>query len=112
MNKFLGQPIEELVEKLFMRSGLNHRCITINSHDFIEYLWIVIQPFPMDVFMTWHIAQGALYPMAATTNPVDNPLEDPHVLAKPGPEKFALFILPKPVYSKNLRRIGQVSTHV
>src|ERR1700745_2286664 len=46
---------------------------------------------------------GADAPLAA----IDDPLQHPHVVAKPGPQKFSIRRFAEPVYVKNQWWIGQ-----
>src|ERR687896_301427 len=84
-------------EKLLLVVGLLARLFPIDIHDLVEPLFGKAQPFPDQLFVGRHPAQGAFDTAAAATAAFHDPFERAHVFTVPGPDKLALLVFAEPV---------------
>src|SRR5579883_1664327 len=85
----------------------------INRHERAELLaGEVLQAAPVQVLVARHPANGTLDADRAPVRPLDDPLENAHVLAEAGPEEIALRVTPEPVHAEDARRIGQMAAKI
>ena len=103
----LGKPIVELEEQLVVRGNF-----LIHSPRSVLISWSncsfgEIEAAPVDVLVLRHPAQRAFDAGRLALGAADNPLQDPHVVAKAGPEEVAFRVAAEPVDAEDSRRIGQ-----
>src|SRR5271156_5143298 len=70
------------------------------------------QTLPVDVLKVWRPSDRRLLTQRPPTNPIDDPLENTHVLAISRPQKLPIRPLPEPVHMKHPRRSRQVPLHL
>src|SRR6516165_4029987 len=102
----------ELDEQFVLGNYLFFPILDVNLQCPVKVRSIVIHSPQLDVLRQGHPAKGRFlrsYPPPAT---VDYPLENPHILAKTGPEKFFGRTLPEPVHVKDPWRSLQFLPHL
>ena len=84
----------------------------VQALELLELLLWKIQSIPVDVFVARLPADGRLFADGTAASPLHDPLEDAHVFAKAGPEKFAVLPLAEPVHVENASRLAQCALHI
>src|SRR5713101_7540041 len=101
------QPLPELlVEDVQLIQGFEP-LVTITMERRLEARLRYVQAREVDVAGSRDVADRSLARAGGTADPLDDPLEDSHVLAVPGPEESPVAVAAEPVHAEDLRRIGQ-----
>src|SRR6266704_3087012 len=66
------------------------------------------QALPIQILEPWHPPEIRFHSSCATANPLNDPLQNAHVVAKPWPQEFACLIAAEPVDAEDMRpvRVG------
>lgn len=84
-------------------------CLPVNFHYFSELRSCKIEPVPIHITVTGHLANSAFYSRSNTVYSFNNPFQYSHIIFNSGPLKIAILIFPKPVYANYPGGIGQIS---
>src|SRR5580700_11860205 len=107
VDEFLWQMIVQVEEKLLMPNNFPAPGGAVEALELLEFLLWKIQSNPVDVFVARLPADGGLLAEGTAASALHDPLEDAHVFAEAGPEKFAVLPLAEPVHMENARRLAQ-----
>jgi hypothetical protein len=107
VDEFLWKMIVQVEEKLLMPNNFPAPRGAVQALELLEFLLWKIQSIPVDVFVARLPADGGLLAECTAASALHDPLEDAHVFAEAGPEKFAVLPLAEPVHMENARRLAQ-----
>jgi hypothetical protein len=107
VNEFLWKTIVQVEEKLLMPNNFPAPGGAVQALELLEFLLWKIQTDPVDVFVARLPTDGGLLAEGTAASALHDPLEDAHVFAEAGPEKFAVLPLAEPVHVENARRLAQ-----
>ena len=100
------QPIVELWEKAGNIVGLPVPVVVVDGKQLVERFRSNVQSGQVETFPRGHIADGRFHRVGLAAATVQDPLDDPQVLAVARPEKLAILVGPEPVHVEDLGRTG------
>ncbi len=110
--QFFRQHASQRIEKLFVLGDFFLPLLVVNAEQFGNAFVINIQFGHIEVVRTGQPADGRFQRTAAFFATIDDPLQHAHIFTKPGPQKFSVRPLAKPVHAKNARWISQPLSNV
>src|SRR4029077_5571275 len=110
--KFDRQILMKLDEELILGNRFLSPVSDVNSKCLLKLGAIIFHALKIDIIGRRHPAKGSLLCANLISASIDDPFENPHVLAKTGPQKFIRSTFPEPVYVKDLWRFSQLFAHL
>src|SRR6185503_408295 len=104
------QPVAELLIELAQLVERLPPLLAVHVQGRLERVRGHLEPRAIDRAGRRYVPDGSLHRAAAAVDPLDDPLQDAHVLAVARPEESALPVPAEPVHPEDLGRILQART--
>ena len=93
----LRNPVTELLEVLLGEVALRQPALGIHREQFLQLTRLEVQTFDEQVAVLRLAADRGLLCVGAALDPLDDPCQNPGVLAETGPDELAILVLAEPV---------------
>src|SRR5947199_5697509 len=94
-----------------MRAQFSSPLLGVVGHDAPEAFLVELHSAPVEVVVPRLISERRLHRAGTPSAALDDPFKHAHILAKPGPHEFAIFIDAKPVHVEDARRMLHFVAH-
>src|SRR5579859_5691759 len=106
------QMAAKLAEELVMGAQLVLPRGAIHARQFlVAGFGNLLETRPIQIFEPRHDSQRGRYALCSTLATLDDPLQDAHVLAVAGPDKFSIRVTSEPVDPEDLRHVRDRRAH-